>query len=367
MKVGGDGFKECRFFAPSHLQSFANSIRFNISQSFRGRIEMSTIEPQGCDAKTNLIGTHSGTFHADEALAVSLLRSLDRFKSSRLVRTRDPAVLETCDVVVDVGGKYDPACHRYDHHQRGFEETYSSDHNTKLSSAGLIYKHFGPEIIANYLGLSVGDPALKVLVPKLYKVFVEGIDGVDNGVERYEAVDINGKPVMQSIRPKYTCATDLSSRISYLNPNWNEPITNEILDAKFEEASALAGAEFFSRLDYFAKAWLPVRDLVEKALNNRFKNQVDEFGRVLIFDSSCPWKDHLHTLEKSLSANPMKSLPLYVLYPDESQKWRIQAIPKIPGGFESRCIFVHASGFIGGNETFEGAVKMVQRALQAKE
>ena len=33
-------------------------------------------------------------------------------------RTRDPKVLEQCDVVVDVGGVYDPDTHRYDHHQR---------------------------------------------------------------------------------------------------------------------------------------------------------------------------------------------------------------------------------------------------------
>lgn len=34
------------------------------------------------------------------------------------IRTRDPAVLDTCDVVVDVGGVYDPAKNRFDHHQR---------------------------------------------------------------------------------------------------------------------------------------------------------------------------------------------------------------------------------------------------------
>ena len=27
-------------------------------------------------------------------------------------------LLETCDLVVDVGGVYDPTVHRYDHHQR---------------------------------------------------------------------------------------------------------------------------------------------------------------------------------------------------------------------------------------------------------
>lgn len=35
-----------------------------------------------------------------------------------MVRTRDPERLAECDVVVDVGGEYDPERHRYDHHQR---------------------------------------------------------------------------------------------------------------------------------------------------------------------------------------------------------------------------------------------------------
>jgi len=33
-------------------------------------------------------------------------------------RTRDANELAQCDVVVDVGGVYDPARHHYDHHQR---------------------------------------------------------------------------------------------------------------------------------------------------------------------------------------------------------------------------------------------------------
>ncbi|EFP74430.1 urease accessory protein [Puccinia graminis f. sp. tritici CRL 75-36-700-3] len=335
-----------------------------------------------------LIGTHSGTFHADEALAVSLLRSLEKFKSSRLVRTRDPAVLETCDIVVDVGGQYDPARHRYDHHQREFSETYSGDHRTKLSSAGLIYKHFGSEIVASHLGLPTDNPTVPILVAKLYDGFIEAIDAIDNGIERYETVDQDGKPTNLPVKLRYQSHTDLSSRISHLNPAWNEPVNNTILDSQFEKASSLAGSEFFSRLDYFSKAWLPGRELVVKALENRFTNQAqDKFGRVLIFDSFCPWKDHLHTLEKT-TLTESSERPLYVLYADESQNWRIQAIPVTPGGFESRkalpeawrgvrdaalseligipgSIFVHASGFIGGNQTFEGALKMAQKALEA--
>jgi len=49
-------------------------------------------------------------------------------------------VLEALDAVLDVGGVYDPARDRYDHHQKGFEEVLGHGFSTKLSSAGLVYK-----------------------------------------------------------------------------------------------------------------------------------------------------------------------------------------------------------------------------------
>jgi uncharacterized UPF0160 family protein len=55
-------------------------------------------------------------------------------------RSRDPAVLATCDIVVDVGGVYDESKQLFDHHQRGFEENFGHGFVTKLSSAGLVYK-----------------------------------------------------------------------------------------------------------------------------------------------------------------------------------------------------------------------------------
>lgn len=39
-------------------------------------------------------------------------------QDAEIVRTRDPALLAECDIVVDVGGEFDPKRHRYDHHQR---------------------------------------------------------------------------------------------------------------------------------------------------------------------------------------------------------------------------------------------------------
>ena len=63
------------------------------------------------------IGTHNGSFHCDEALACTMLRNYTaKFKNATVVRSRDPKVLDECDVVVDVGGKYEPP-RLLDHHQ----------------------------------------------------------------------------------------------------------------------------------------------------------------------------------------------------------------------------------------------------------
>ena len=53
-------------------------------------------------------------------LACALLKLLPQFEDAVIKRTRDTVLLDTCDVVVDVGGVYDPTKDRYDHHQRLF-------------------------------------------------------------------------------------------------------------------------------------------------------------------------------------------------------------------------------------------------------
>ncbi|KAH9944402.1 GAMM1 protein [Epithele typhae] len=323
---------------------------------------------------SKVIGTHNGTFHCDEALAVYLLKHTKAYENAGLKRTRDPAILDSCDIVVDVGGKYDEAAQRFDHHQRGFTEIFGHGFETKLSSAGLVYKHFGKEIISNWLQLPLDDPKIETLWLKLYREFIEAIDAIDNGVNQYPT----------DLQPKYRIRTDVSARVGHFNPAWNESVDSQTVDAKFQLASNLVGGEFFQRLDYYAKAWLPARDLVIAGLNAR--KAVDPSGRTILFEQFAPWKEHLFELEAGLQI-PDDEKPVYVLYPDETaNNWRIQAVPVAPESFESRkalpekwrgvrddelskmsgvdgCIFVHASGFIGGNNTKDGVLKMANLAL----
>ncbi len=70
-----------------------------------------------------------------------------------IVRTRDQDVLNTLDIIVDVGAEYAPEKLRFDHHQKSFTDTWDSTNDKykgiRLSSAGLIYKHYGKEVVRN--------------------------------------------------------------------------------------------------------------------------------------------------------------------------------------------------------------------------
>jgi uncharacterized UPF0160 family protein len=339
------------------------------------------------------IGTHNGHFHADEALAVHMLRQLPEYKDAGLIRTRDPKLLETCHTVVDVGGEYDDAKKRYDHHQRGFETTFPGK-PTKLSSAGLVFLHYGKAIIAQRLRASVPSsaeateesPEVTMLHDKFYGSFIEALDAHDNGISAYDPKAIAAAGIEKRFSDG---AFSLGAMVGRLNPNWNDPVPSDPEEAqasenaRFEIASARIGEEFDRGLDYYVRAWLPAREVVKKAFDARFEH--DAQGRILVFEgTSAPWKDHLYSLEES---NPST---LYVLYPESSQpgaKWRVQTVPVSKDSFESRkslpeawrgfrdqeldgisgipgCVFVHAAGFIGGNKTFEGAKAMALKALE---
>ena len=55
---------------------------------------------------------------------------------------------------------------------------------TKLSSAGLVYLHFGERIISNALKIDQEDNKVGILYDKMYENFVEEIDAIDNGVSQ---------------------------------------------------------------------------------------------------------------------------------------------------------------------------------------
>ncbi|KAL9303310.1 hypothetical protein ACSQ67_020573 [Phaseolus vulgaris] len=392
-------------------------------------------------ASLKRVGTHNGSFHCDEALGCFMIRLTHKFNNAEIVRSRDPLVLEALDAVLDVGGVYDPSRDRYDHHQKGFEEVFGHGFSTKLSSAGLVYKHFGKEIIAKELKVDEEHKDVHHIYLAVYKSFMEAIDAIDNGINRYDT----DQP------PKYVNNTHLSSRVGRLNLDWTDPDQSAAKENEaFRRAMALAGSEFLDSVRFHVKSWLPARSIVMETVAAR--HTFDPSGEILVLTKFCPfsefnpalrdlypnntssfgakqipdgviiavvshlcymvsgdiqllilfhpiieqpsigcclwfrmWKLHLFELEGELKIDP----PIkYVLYQDErSKQWRVQAVAVSPDSFESRkalpsqwrglrdeelskevgipgCVFVHMSGFIGGNQNFDGALAMARAALK---
>ena len=332
---------------------------------------------------SKVIGTHSGSFQADEAMGVWMLRQIPEYRNSKVVRSRDLTVLEPLDIVIDVGGTYDHSKLRYDHHQRGYDERFDKGKDgskagrcTKLSASGLVYRHYGKDVIKAFYP-TISDEHLELAYVSLYDSLLEALDAVDTGVEM----------APDGVELIYKDCTSLPSRVGRLNPRWNEidPTTGEPpnYDQRFAEASKICGDDFLSVLTKIVESDIPARGIVEKALLDRKTNC--ESGEILCLKSGgLPWKNHLYDLEKKHSVDPLIK---FVLYTDQGGMWRVQAVTvegtlfqnrlslpeewrgvrddkladvtKIPG---SR--FVHAAGFIGGNDTYGGALEMAKYTLK---
>ncbi|XP_075984847.1 MYG1 exonuclease isoform X2 [Anticarsia gemmatalis] len=309
-----------------------------------------------------------------------MLKSLPEYKDAEIVRTRDSAKLNECDIVVDVGAVFDHDKKRYDHHQREFNETLSSlkpelgeKYKIKLSSAGLIYTYYGLEVIKqlepNTSTISSSD--LDIIFKKVYENFIQEIDAIDNGVPMFA-----GEPV-------YKIRTNLSNRVARLNPDWNTKQTHD-MDEIFKKAMVLVSEEFLYTVNYFVNVWLPARVYVKSSLESRFN--IHNSGQIVEFTERFPWKEHLFDLEEELGLGHEVK---YVIFNDKPDSWRVQAVPVNPTSFVTRkplkkdwwgvrdeilsdtagikgCIFCHSTGFIGGNKTRDGALEMAIASLQAE-
>ena len=253
-------------------------------------------------------------------------------------------------------------------------ESATGKFQTKLSASGLVYKHYGKDILcALHPSLKASPSDLEWVYVKLYADFMEGIDANDNGIEI-----AGSNPVL------YKENTTLPHRVARLNARWNEPPGGPGEDARFFKASALCGEEFAGALDYIVNCELPARALVETALKARLTTH--KSGQVITLpNSGCPWKTHLYELERALGVAPLIK---FVLYMDTSGMWRVQAVTAEGTAFTNRlglreawrgvrdaelakvsgiagAKFVHAAGFIGGHATYEGALAMAVATIEA--
>ncbi len=143
-----------------------------------------------------VVVTHDGRHHADELLAVWFFHILHEGEIT-VVRSSDPEVWKAADVLLDCGGVYDPTSGRFDHHGEAEVPKAPALRICPYATAGLVWKHYGTQIIETILKYSEEGPwpafaanTLDLELQQAYTMFahmldcelVAPLDAWDNGV-----------------------------------------------------------------------------------------------------------------------------------------------------------------------------------------
>ncbi|RFO96917.1 metal-dependent hydrolase [Rhodoferax lacus] len=316
------------------------------------------------------IATHSGSFHADDVFGVGILMGV--FPSHTLVRTRKQERIDAADFAVDVGGQWDAARGRFDHHQRGFAGARPARlvdgaevAGVGYASAGLVWAAQGEAYVADLArrsGYVLSAEAIGETVRSIDHSLVQYLDIVDTG-QGDVAPGIFG----------------LSALVAQLNTNWMEEkgLDNEakaqLQQDRFCEAIAIV-RKFLDRAIIKKISQLQSQDIVRNA--PRLLG-----GQVLhLQEGGMPWT--------RVVVDEMPEV-LFVVYPDsDGDQFQVKTVPVEAGSFVSRkdlpqswsglrdqelaavtgvadSVFCHSNLFIGGARSLEGALRLAELALQA--
>ena len=309
-----------------------------------------------------LIVTHSGKFHADDAWAVAVLNIL--FPEAEILRTRDPALIETADFAVDVGGIWDPATGRFDHHQKGFEAARQS--GVPYASAGLVWREFGARCVSalalQHTGHQLGEDKAREIAY-----------GIDADVVQY--LDLSDVGAAKSAPGGY----GLSAVISGYNSNW--------LD---EQRLGYGEAADAFRMTQFRRAMAVLADVMANAVKYRVgallaldqvrKAPVLEGGKVLFLENGAlPWSQVVR--------KEMPKILFVISHNIAEQRYMLHTVPMNTENFDARADlplawaglrdaelaavtgvpdagFCHNGRFIASAKSYEGIRAMAAQALQ---
>lgn len=294
-------------------------------------------------SKVKLIATHDQVFHADDVFAVATLKQI--FPKAKIIRTRDKAKLAECDLLIDIGGEYDHAKLRYDHHHKDFSETHSN--GILRSGFGLIWKHYG-----NYLTGS------DYVTQKIDETLVATIDALDNGQALYEDIGYG--------TPTHTI-TDFIENHNPIGHN----LSADDYNLAFFSAVPMA-SEYLNLLIAKYKA----KELDNKLFLDIYSKTKDK--QIVVMDTA------LDCGEVEIAQPDL----LYVVYPRLDGSWNVKSIAvdenhrfdnKLPFPEDWRgkrdeelrqvcgvktAKFCHRTGFMAVAETREDAILLANKSLE---
>jgi len=288
--------------------------------------------------------THSGSFHADDVFAYAILKAATD-GAVQLTRTRDESLMTAADVLFDVGGIFDPAKGRYDHHMR---DKPLRPNGEPYSSAGLIWKDYGAKAVLHFLPHETAETATRIQT-MLDNGLLRDVDLMDNGAMPWHAGHV-------------------SVLIETFNVSFAESHRRE--DESFQQASELATSILARACAHAHAAVVAEHTVAQAAL-------AAEDPRILLLDRRVPWEDAVFDLD-------LKDA-LYVLRP-AGDAWTCSAVMPERGSFEKRqplpeawaglrdadfagltgvadATFCHPARFICGAKSREGILALAKLAV----
>lgn len=231
--------------------------------------------------------THNGSFHPDDVFAVATLQLHLGKDELTVIRTRDESVIETADWVVDVGGVYDVAAQRFDHHQIGAPVR---DNKIPYAAFGLVWKHLGEKIAGS-----------KDAADSIEERIAQQIDAGDNGITLYKTNEYDVSPY------------ELYNVVGSFKPVWGSSTTD---DEAFMQAVDFA-RELLVRTIAHAQAGVQMRELVQLGYESA------EDKTILEFDESVNRNSFIEFSDVNVVVHPSES--------NESIQWKAVVIPKTYG------------------------------------
>jgi uncharacterized UPF0160 family protein len=320
------------------------------------------------------IQTHDKRFHIDDVGATALLVSYYNKKRNftvQLIRSRDQELLETSDILVDVGGIYDPSNRRFDHHQDGCNEVFEEGFKIPLSSIGMVWKHYGEELLRMYIQsnpefylINKWEDHIKPLLTEVYAKIIQEIDAHDNGIVPVEGGKRN-----------YWQHLSLGEIISSMNTSDTNNETEQM--RAFRDAIQLFVTIFEIKLEKVIRKYFDYNvnySIVEKVLKESVPN-----SEYLVIT------DKLPMIHKCLNVlDPDYRIKFLIFHPSDEEYITVKTrnkkddmftslvpllsydrtVEKLGDDEKKDLIFIHKSLFIAKTKTLDLALKLVGLALE---
>lgn len=317
------------------------------------------VKEEGRDKLTAV--THSGRFHLDELLALSMVVTVANEHDMHITirRTRRPEIMEISDLVLDVGylneGKY------LDHHDAYFNE-YHKDTGIKMATTGLVWNDLQEEILnwaTKDIDTTIRDRVKELVAEITFTKIILPTDMMDNGQSK---------------------------------GNWNVSMSFEEIVCSYNDSEENSDEQFMKAFELVLQIFHnKMRDIVKTAEDDDIVVQsyhtadpVLSNQGILILPRGCNW---ISSIKRHW--DDTRHLKVCI-YPDDSAPdiWKIQTLPGDKySRYDQRCsspefikgfnrnnahnfpefphkenlVFVHANGFLGSLQgSFDDALSFAQ-------